>query len=284
MQKLFISFKKYKNINIALFCILLLLSLFYFVSQIDKQNNLEVVFLDVGQGDSALVKTGSGQKVLIDAGANYITLQKLQEYLPIFSKSIDILLLTHPDMDHVGGSKEILDFIKVKNVIISSENKYEDYIGDFETTKVSSKQRIILDKDLGLEILNPEKSQNGDDNHNAIVNRLVYGSFEFVFMADVGVEIERNLVSFGYFENKDTKKILKIGHHGSDTSSSEIFLKKIKPEYCIISLGKDNKYGHPNREVLLRLEKYCKNIYRTDKNGDISFTTDGSHLKIRTEK
>ena len=106
-------------------------------------------------------------------------------------------------------------------------------------------------------------------------------------MGDADQEVERKLVSQGYFDNISnikTKKVLKVGHHGSDTSSSEIFLKKLKPEYCIISVGKDNRYKHPNPEALNRLEKYCKNIYRTDKDRSIAFATNGKDLKINISK
>jgi competence protein ComEC len=290
MQAFKKEFLNYKKISTLTFFFIISTSLFYFVSQIDKQNNIEIIFLDVDQGDSSLIKTASNQKILIDTGASYVTTQKLQKYLPLFSKSLDAVILTHPDLDHVGGTQEILDTNIVKNLIISTENEYLDYKkkeikeSDLEVLKVNNSNNILLNNDINLEILSPDKGQEGDSNQNSIVNRLVYGNFEFIFMADADTEVERKLVAKGYFENKNTKKVLKVGHHGSDTSSSEIFLKKLKPEYCIISVGKDNKYGHPKKEVIDRLEKYCKNIYRTDKNSDISFTADGANLKIETSK
>ena len=124
----------------------------------------------------------------------------------------------------------------------------------------------------------------GDSNHKSIVNRVIYGNYEFIFMGDADKETERMIVSKGYFKNDTKVKILKVGHHGSNTSSSELFLKTLKPEYCIISVGKNNKYGHPKLETMLTLQKYFKVIYRTDQDGDISFKTDGINLKINYEK
>ena len=209
----------------------------------------------------------------------------MEEVLGSFWNELDLLILTHPDLDHVGGTQDIIDNFKPKTLIESTENTYKSYITSTKSMvfKINTSSQIIINKDLNLETLSPVSQMPGSDNHKSIVNRLIYGNFEFIFMADADVEVERSLVSQGVFDKK-TIKILKVGHHGSDTSSSEIFLKKLKPEYCVISVGKDNKYKHPTAETLLKLEKYCKNIYRTDKNGTISFKVSEKTMVIKKEK
>lgn len=272
-----------------IFSVLFLVSL-YNLSQIDRDGNLEVVFLDIGQGDSALIKTESGQNLLIDTGPNYITTQKFENSTNDLMQGLDAIILTHPDSDHVGGTQEAVDSLIPKKLILSTENNYLDYknIETKQVYRVNNSDNIVLDADLQLEILSPVKNERGSDNHKSIVNRLVYGEFQFIFMGDADQETEREIVSSGYFDNNKSKarlkSILKVGHHGSNTSSGEGFLKKLKPDYCVISVGKDNKYKHPSAEALIRLEKYCKNIYRTDRDGEVSFKTDGHSLYIKNSK
>ena len=301
IEKACIGVKNYIKVMLIFILIIFSLSFTYVLSNLDKQKQLEIVFLDIGQGDSALIKLPSGQKGLIDTGANYISSQKVENNLPYFSQDLDFILLTHPDLDHVGGTQDILDNFRTKKLIISTENTYEAYdninkVGKNKNVtqvyKINNLNKILLSKGLSLEILGPYKHETGSDNHKSIINSLKYGNFEFIFTGDADQEAERNIVSQGYFdENKEkdlkinkTIKILKVGHHGSDTSSSEIFLRKLKPEYCIISVGKDNKYKHPAAEVMGRLEKYCKNIYRTDQDGSVSLKTDGKNISIDNDK
>ena len=279
------NLKPYIKIGFTVVFIFILLLAIFLLRNLDKRGVLEVDFLDIGQGDASLIITKEGQKILIDTGSNYITAQKVEEVLGSFWNELDLLILTHPDLDHVGGTQDIIDNFKPKTLIESTENTYKSYITSTKSMvfKINTSSQIIINKDLNLETLSPVSQMPGSDNHKSIVNRLIYGNFEFIFMADADVEVERSLVSQGVFDKK-TIKILKVGHHGSDTSSSEIFLKKLKPEYCVISVGKDNKYKHPTAETLLKLEKYCKNIYRTDKNGTISFKVSEKTMVIKKEK
>lgn len=281
-----ILLEKHKKTLILFVFFIISIFLFIILNGLDRKQQLEIIFLDVGQGDSTLLRSPYGQKILIDTGPNFITSQKIEKYLSLFSSGLDIIILSHPDSDHVGGTSDVLKNIWTKNLIISTENTYENYGGinsDMITKKLNNTYKISFSQGFDLNILSPKINSIGSDNQNSLINDLRYGNFEFIFMADADVEVERRLVSEGFFE-KDSIKILKIGHHGSDTSSSEIFLKALKPEYCIISVGQDNKYGHPNKSVLEKLEKYCKNIYRTDQNGDIIFKTDGEDLFIKKEK
>lgn len=280
---------KYRKIVSLFFIFTLATFLFCIVKNINRSDNLEVVYLDIGQGDSILIKDPDGLNFLIDTGSGHITTQKVQKELSIFNKNLDSALVTHPDSDHSGGVTSIINSIDTKKVIISTENDYSNYIKDKDSkvSLVNNSSNILLSNNISLKVLNPEPGMLGTENGKSIVNTMSYGNFNFIFTGDADSETERKLVSQGYF-NKNEKKtsvnILKVGHHGSDTSSSEIFLKKIKPEYCIISVGKNNKYGHPAKNAMDRLEKYCKNIYRTDLNGRVSFKTDGKNLEISTKK
>ena len=280
---------KYRKIVSLFFVLITVILLFCTVKNINRSGNLEVIYLDIGQGDSILIKDPSGLNFLIDTGPGHITTQKVQKELSIFNKALDSVLITHPDSDHSGGVASIINSIDTKRVIISTENDYSNYIKDKDSkvSFVNTFNNISLSNEISLKVLNPESGILGTENEKSIVNTMSYGNFNFIFTGDADSETERKLVSQGYFDKNENKKsvnILKVGHHGSDTSSSEIFLKKIKPEYCILSVGKNNKYGHPAKNAMDRLQKYCKNIYRTDLNGGISFKTDGKNLEISIEK
>jgi beta-lactamase superfamily II metal-dependent hydrolase len=265
---------------------------------LDRNSKLEVVFLDVGQGDASLIITPLNQKILIDTGATYIASQKISKYTGLANHTLDATLLSHPDLDHVGGTQFILDSTRVKNLVSRIRSDLDGFGISSETQKgyINSNMKILWNNseatnlELSIETLNPSEKViktediSSNDNHYSLVNRLIYGNFEFIFMADADSEVERMLVAQGKFENDKFVKILKVGHHGSKTSSSEIFLKKLKPDYCLISVGLNNKYGHPDEEVLIRLRKYCKNIYRTDEDGDIRFQTDGKILNVYSSK
>jgi beta-lactamase superfamily II metal-dependent hydrolase len=269
-----------KDFHKVLFLIVLFIFLgisFSIFGKLETNNSLTVKYLDIGQGDATLIITPDGSKTLIDAGPNDTVTQEIDKLISIVSRNIDNLLLTHPDLDHVGGTKTVLNRFSPKNLLISSENSYEEY--GVYAEKINNTQNIKIGKVL-LEILAPGKGQFGNSNHNAIVSQIKYGNFKFIFMADADLEIERNLVSQGHFKENRYINILKVGHHGSDTSSSEVFLKAIKPKYCIISVGKDNKYGHPKQMVLDRLTKYCGEIYRTDQDGGVEFRVKGTSLYI----
>lgn len=280
--------KNKKLLVFLLFCFSVVVFLCIFL-ETERSKELEVVFLDIGQGDSSLIKLPEGQNVVIDTGPNYLTNQKLEKNLTIFSHKIDVLILTHPDMDHVGGTEEILKSGNVGKVIESTENLYSSGYFNYNTSvSYINTENYLAFNALKILNMNPTPRSLGSSNHKSIVNLLNYGNFRFIFTGDADSETERSLIFKGFFneEGKGVKfvNILKVGHHGSDTSSSEVFLKKLKPEYCIISVGTENKYGHPSKKTLERLVKYCKNIYRTDLDGSISFKTDGKRLSIASTK
>ena len=281
-------FKFHKTI-LVFTLVTLVLVLFFSFSKLNRENKLEVVFLDIGQGDSILIKSPMGENLIIDTGSNLVSSQKIQKNLFYLNSFIDKIILTHPDLDHSGGTKEILKASKVGNIIVSTENKYEtkEYEHFTKVSKVNNDNYLNF-KNFKIEIISPSLNYNKSVNSKSIVNLLDYGKYRFIFTGDIEAEVERELIFREYFGslNKEEKKIniLKIAHHGSKTSSSDIFLKKIKPEYCVISVGINNKYGHPDKKTLENIYKYCKNVYRTDANGSVSFKVDGKNLEIKTEK
>lgn len=252
-------------------------SLYY--SYVFDKNLLKVYFLDVGQGDSILIKAPRNNLLLIDTGANEKVVSKIENVLQVNKKQIEGVLLTHQDLDHDGGFQYIHKYFHVKSLYIS--NNYTEKL-DFTNKYIVSQRDVVDMNGVMLEIISPNYNDVGSSNHTSIVSILKYGNYRFIFMGDADKEIERKLVAQGYFDNSDQYiDVLKLGHHGSDTSSSESFLKKIKPEYCIFSVGEGNSYGLPSKSVLDLSEKYCKSIYRTDEDGSIGVFTDGKTVKIK---
>ena len=279
VKKIKFVYKEYtKLLTFSLFLVFFLCSLIYFQDFLFKKA-LKVIFLDVGQGDSALIIAPEGSKTLIDAGPDMKTVGRIEDNINFFDKNLENIILTHQDLDHVGGFTQIVKAFNVKDLFVS--NKYTEKI-DFNSKNYIKEGDFLKTGSIFIQTLSPNDKDLGSTNHTSIVNMIVYGKYRFIFMADSDKEKERSFISKGYFKNSDYYvDILKLGHHGSDTSSSELFLKQIKPEYCIFSVGKGNVYGHPSKSVLDLANKYCLSIYRTDEDGSVSFITDGNDLKIK---
>jgi len=251
-------------------------------------NLLEVIFFDVGQGDSIFIETPQGRQVLIDGGPDKTVLERLNQTMSFYDRSIDLIILTHPDADHITGLVEVLKDYQVGRILTSGIKKetavYQKWRAlikekNIPLTIAQAGQKIILQDDIIMKIFWPEqsliKSMAKNTNNVSIVGRLVYGQSEFLLTGDIEREIEQYLVSrppAGGLESD----VLKVPHHGSKTSSSQNFLEAVNPRIAVISVGANNRYKHPHPEVLKRLKNYI--IYRTDKNGDIKMVTDG--LKI----
>ena len=255
-------------------------------------NKLLVTFIDVGQGDLGLISMPHNKgNILIDTGGvvnysnksnNYsISLNKTIPYLKsVGIKSIDYLILTHGDYDHMGEAINLVNNFKVDNVIFNCGefNELEK-----ELIKVLDKKKIkyySCIKELNIDnnklyFLQTKEYDNENDNSNVIYTEL--DGYKFMFMGDAGVEKEKDILEKYNLSNID---VLKVGHHGSKTSSSKEFINEINPNYSIISVGKNNRYGHPNKEVLENLKD--SKIYRTDQDGSIMFKTKNNKLKIET--
>ncbi|MBU1177131.1 MAG: ComEC/Rec2 family competence protein [Patescibacteria group bacterium] len=251
---------------------------------------LEVTFFDVGQGDSIFIETPNRKQVLIDGGPDKTILEKLNETIPFYDKTIDLIILTHPDTDHITGLVSVLEYYDVKYILTSGiENEtvvYKEWHDLIEEKNIplilaQSGQKIFLEQDIILEIIWPEQSSiesfSKPTNNTSIVGRLIYGDIEFLLTGDIEKKVENYLISQNLNLESD---IFKAPHHGSKTSSNYNFIEIINPQASVISVGRDNRYKHPNDEVLERLRESI--IYRTDKNGDIKILTDGILFDILT--
>jgi competence protein ComEC len=258
-----------------------------------NDHNLKVIFLDIGQGDSSLIQTPNKQNILIDGGPTRGIIYKLDKYIPLTNRKIDLMILTHPDPDHLSGLVEVLKRYQVNQVAYTGVDDPDPLYSEWKkiieekkipTMIIDKKQILKLNEQTILEFLWPEKSLVGksfkDDNYGSIVNKLVFGQVKFLFTGDATIEVEKELIRNN--ENLLTD-VLKVGHHGSKTSTSLEFLEKVKPKYAVISVGKNN-FGHPSFRVLTNLEKIKAKILRTDEKGDIIFTTDGRELEMRMNK
>ena len=283
--------------NLILFGLFFLLFLNGFLWQaiFYWQDNLQVSFFDVGQGDAIFIDTPQHHQILIDGGPNSRILQKLARVMPFWDRTIDLVILTHPEKDHLEGLLYVLKHYRVKNILWTGVKKdtalYKRWLRAIKREKARIfVARASLEIKAGytsIDILYPFHSIAGkpfrDSNDTSIVSRLVFAQTSFLFMGDATKKTEYELLSL---ENGLPLKsnILKVGHHGSKTSSSEIFLKKVMPSLAVISVGKKNPYGHPSPEVLQRLNNFGIKILRTDESGDISVISNGRWLKVITQR
>ena len=259
-----------------------------------QQGQLRVHFLNVGQGDCSLVQTADGRNVLIDAG-DVETANDVTEYLLRNGvHRIDLLVITHPHSDHIGGLPEILDKFGVSEVldagITHGSQAYRDVLSTIEARRIVYKQavqaaKVGVGRDLTLEVLWPPKDYSvGSEemlNNGSVVGRIQFEDVSFLFTGDIQGEAEGLLLASG--ENLEST-VLKVAHHGSDSSTSNEFLQVVKPAYAVISVGADNEYGHPAESTLRRLAAIGAKVFRTDKQGTIVFTTDGGTVEVMTAR
>ncbi len=269
---------------------LLFLSTFFiwYAVYAETRHTLLVAFLDIGQGDAIFIEAPNGNQILIDGGRNKKVLEELGKIMPFYDRSIDAIIATHPDADHIGGLPEVINNFDVGVVmepgVKSGTNTYKEFkrvVGEknIQTVLARRGMRINLDENVYLEILFPNQNvEDWDTNEASIVARLIYGENSFLFTADSPQKIENYLASI--YQDDLKIDVLKVGHHGSKTSSSEIFLGYTDPDYAIISAGKSNSYGHPHKEVMDRLESFSIPVFRTDELGTIKIRSDGSKLYI----
>jgi competence protein ComEC len=240
---------------------------------------LHVTMFDVEQGDALLIETPGNQRILIDGGPNLSLLEKLGDELPYFKRQIDLLVLSHPDADHITSLAEVLRRYDVKKVLMTGVHKDMSRYSAFLDALDESDAEIIIadanyDIDLGagamLDILWPRENMFGkevkDTNKTSIVSKLIWKDHEILLTGDIDKNSERELLIEGEVLTAD---ILTVPHHGSKTSSSTGFLLAVNPELALISVGRNNRYSHPHREVVSRYEKLNIPIKRTDLEGKI---------------
>ncbi|PIY96294.1 MAG: competence protein ComE [Candidatus Kerfeldbacteria bacterium CG_4_10_14_0_8_um_filter_42_10] len=279
--------------------ILVLVTLFAILAAIvvfniqDKE--LKVYFLDVGQGDSILIRTPNHQDILIDGGPDSDVVNKIGQHLPFYDRDIELMILTHAHSDHLVGLIEVLKRYQVDQILYSGKVDYQssDYLAWLDIIRkktiplrsVKCCEQISLGENLNLDILYPYEDFSGkkieDLNDTSIVAQLIFQNKQFLFTGDAPVKVEKKLID----QNLNLEsQVLKVGHHGSKYSSSSEFLKLVDPQYAIIQSGKDNKFGHPHFKTLNNLSKQGIEILRNDQCGTIWFKTDGEELKVKSEK
>lgn len=259
-----------------------------------KDGLLHVYLLDVGQGDAIFVETPSGNQILIDGGPDGKVIQELGEVMPFHDRSIDVVVLTHGDADHVSGLVEVLERYDVGMIVKTNGEKDTGVFKSFKESAAKENAKIVeavdgrvLDLGNGIvfKIIFPDESMAGkkvsDVNNYSIVAMLDYGQFEMLLTGDIEEKTERKILGLGESVDAD---ILKLAHHGSKTSSMQEFLDAVSPEVGLISVGGDNRYGHPSPIIIERLEKSSIPYYRTDTNGRIEVRSDGEHFSVITEK
>ncbi len=273
------SFKKYGFFYLFLVLLIFIIGIFLF-NQSYKKDFLTFVMLDVGQGDALFVETSIGTQILIDSGRDKTVLRELNKVMPFWDRSIDILIITNPDLDHIGGFLDVLDKYEVKYIFepgtyndSSIYKNIENKIKEKNVKRLLGKYPLKLDigDETYLEFLFPDRDvSTWDNNDGSMVAMLKYGVNKIMLTGDATIETEKIILE-KYSQEYLQSYILKAGHHGSNTSTSREFLNVLKPKYALISSGKGNKYGHPHKEVLENLKDFNVEILRTDLLGTIVF-------------
>ncbi|MFH0852371.1 MAG: ComEC/Rec2 family competence protein [bacterium] len=248
---------------------------------------LEVHFLDVGQGKAIFIEEPGGSQILIDGGPDNSVLQKLSEEMPFYDRDIDLLILTHPDADHLNGLIEVLKRYSIGRIIetgitdpSANYGIWHNLIKEKNIPLVIARagQEVKIGDGFLLAILFPGQNLAGQSfkntNSSSIVARLVYGKNSFLFTGDAEEPTEAYLVGSGAMVDSD---VLDVGHHGSKNSTSQEFVEAVSPQDAVIQVGAANRYGHPAQEALERLKGI--KVLRTDLCGNITFFSDGQNFK-----
>ncbi len=254
---------------------------------------LKMNVLDIGQGDSIFIETPANHQILVDGGPGSVVLGRLPEYMPIWDRSLDMVVLTHPDLDHMSGLLAVLQKYKVDYILWTGTKRdsaaYQKWVKLVDLAQKRGTKIIIAKKGqrifLGnatVQVLNPQENLEGvnfknTSNDTSIVLRLTIGEKSFLLTGDMTEKAEKKIMETGVDLDSD---VLKVAHHGSKYSTSEEFLQAVTPEIAAISVQKSNSYGHPTPEVLQRLQKFGITILRTDELGNIEILSDGRMIKV----
>jgi len=286
------KFKNRLTKNIVVLFLVLLLSCFSLFNlnisgqeNVLSSSNLKVHFIDVGQGDSMLIQCPNGSDILVDAGVptegpTVVDYLKDQGVSTLYA-----IVETHPHEDHIGGLSNVINSFTVKNVYTtkatSTTKTYtnlQNLIKDknLPVTNITYGVTIPADTSVSMTILSPIRTSYSDLNDWSGVLKVQYGDVSFLLMGDASTNVEGDLLS--KCKDRLPSTVLKVGHHGSNTSTSSSFLDAVKPRYAVIEVGKDNPYGHPTSAALNRLSDANVKVFRTDLDGTIVFTTDGKTI------
>jgi competence protein ComEC len=254
---------------------------------------LHVAFLDVGQGDAILVTTPDGRQLLIDGDPSATDLNwRLGQEMPFWDRTLEMVVNTHPDSDHLGGMMSLLDRFRVEQALVSnlavSSQLYQEWekeLAEAALTPTIGQAGAQLDLGGGViaTVINPGPACAGidDPNDHSVVIRLQFGQFSFLLTGDIEAPVEQKLVASGV---SLVATVLKSPHHGSRTSSTEAFLEAVEPQVVVISVGEDNHFGHASPEVMERYAEFGLPVLRTDEQGTIELITDGQKLWVETAR
>lgn len=274
-----------KRTRIILIGLALLIGLVWAAIFSLPDNNLHLVFCDVGQGDAILIYQGSNQ-ILVDGGPNQSVLNCLSNHMPFWDREIEMVIATHPEADHITGLIDVIERYNVNQLVISSVGKDTAVFKKFQDAVLKENSEIYFPqagdriklKSLELSVLWPQSQEKilgaatteKEINDTSIVFLLSYGNFDALLTGDISTKVDSQL-------DLSDIEVLKLAHHGSKYSTSEEFLKQIQPELAVISVGK-NPFGHPTEEVIERLKNQA--ILRTDQDGEIEIVSDGEKWGI----
>ena len=256
------------------------------IEEVDKivadYNDLQIYFMDVGQADCILIRN-QNKNMLIDAGNNADGQKLVNYFKQIGITEFEYVIGTHPHEDHIGGLDDIINSFNIKNILLpeayTTTKTFEDVLTSIENKNLEITVPNIGDKinfaGTNIEVMYVGNNES-DLNDNSIVLKLTYGKYSYLFTGDATSNCEKLML------DKEIKAdVLKVGHHGSQYSSTDAFLKKVNPDYAIISVAQDNTYGHPSDKTINRLKKYTNNIYQTADYGTIVTISDGENLNIQ---
>jgi competence protein ComEC len=279
------NFKQHFKLYFILFLVFINVLVFYAVTH-TSQDKMLVDFLDVGQGDAIFVTAPGGVQMLIDGGPNNSVLRELGLVMPFYDRSIDVVVATHADQDHIGGLVEVLKRYNVGLVVLNNTTSTSAVYAEF-TDLIKAKnikkeiiikpEIIALGSEVEFDILFPNQNTAGwETNDSSIVGKLIYNENSVLLTGDSPLAVEKYIVGkYGNFLKSD---VLKAGHHGSKNSNSDIFVSTALPDFTVISAGLDNRYGHPAPEALAVLNKYKTIILETLGGGMVRFESDGKYI------
>lgn len=251
----------------------------------------EVSFLDVGQGDAILVKASNGRNILIDGGPDKEVVRELSENLDLGERNLDLIVLTHPHSDHITGLNSVVDRFEVGGILLPRIKTETDALDrlvdraeerDVPVSAITAPFQVELSPECELDILHPLRSVEADDLNNAsLVSRLDCSGLSFLFTGDIEKEAEERMLSRDIDLESD---VLKVSHHGSDSSSGREFLRAVSPEAAVIPVGEDNDSGHPSLRVVRKLQREGALVLRTDEHGTVTIGKEGEEWVVTPEK
>ncbi|MDI6883333.1 MAG: ComEC/Rec2 family competence protein [Patescibacteria group bacterium] len=286
-----------RKVFLVIIFLLVLANFFVWQEVFGLDGKLKVIFFDVGQGEAIFIETGLGHQILIDGGPSERILEKLAKELPFWDKTLDLVILTHPEKDHLFGLNYVLERYKVENIFWTGVKKDTKTYGEWqekinkEQAKITIAQRgqKIKAGEVQIFIFYPLENLEGklfekNSNDSSLVAKLFFGKNTFLFTGDITEKTEKELLIRDNSRLNSqglASQVLKVAHHGSKTSSSKEFLAEVLPEIAIISCGRNNPSRHPHQETLHRLQEFAIKILRTDEVGDIKIVSDGNNLQIK---